>query len=257
MKIAIFTAVWNRCHILEEALPKIYANSRSKSYAVHHFVGDNGSTDGATDFLREYSRSLPDMRVFYECTNLGKSGILRKIEDEIDLDEYDVYVNCDQDIVPPRGWITKIIKVLRNLGGQGFGLLGPQYKPIKEYPASRHYQAPQNKILNVQHFQIHWGGGLCGGAFFCWVKDWRKIGGYSDLGTFSFGDDVDLCRKSRRVGLKTGVVQEITVLHLPPTKQDAAYMAWKNRQQDQLGALLREAEISVPEAAKLLADTTD
>ena len=250
MKVAVFTSVYNRYHIITEAIPKIYENSKSKNHMVHHFIGDNNSEKPVKDFLSKFALNS-NVYLFKEKENLGKSGILRKMERAIDLMKYEIYVNIDSDVIPPKGWIDQICNVLNISKDFNFSILGPTYKVIPEYEPSKHYQSPQTSEITIGNFNIMHGGGLSGGCFFCFVREWRDLKGYSDLGKFSFGDDVDLVRKIRAKGKITGVVKEIEVYHFPAKKEDEKYMAWKNKNQNRLRTFLKQG-LSVPQAAKII-----
>lgn len=119
-EIAIITRCFNRLEYTTRVIAQVRNNTKWNNY--RHIIVDNGSTDGTQQWM-EWIRQHDSTRQWYQNliyfrnkANLGDWGGMRlgyKLYPEADY-----YVQLDNDILVPEGWLQNMVYVLENTSYQ-------------------------------------------------------------------------------------------------------------------------------------------
>ena len=102
LAISIITPVWNGLPYLKECVASVLAQDFQD---WEHLIGDNGSTDGTWDYLKNLSD--PRVRAFKHESNLGISGNLNFLFAKANAPI--AYILCADDYFHPGG-LTRVIE---------------------------------------------------------------------------------------------------------------------------------------------------
>jgi GT2 family glycosyltransferase len=122
-----FRAAWPRASLVvvtydnlafsRMCLASILENTEYPNFEV--LIVDNGSTDGSVAEFQRLQRDIPNVRAFFNDRNLGLAPALNLGFREA---TGDILVILNNDIIVPRGWLTRLS---RHLTDPALGLIGP------------------------------------------------------------------------------------------------------------------------------------
>src|SRR5258708_24248829 len=104
-KVAVVILNWNGIKHLREFLPSVLASTWPNLDII---VGDNGSTDGSVDFLKQ---NFPTVQIIQNDQNYGFTGGYNKVLEKVKAD-YFILLNSDVEV--PEGWIEPVIKLMES-----------------------------------------------------------------------------------------------------------------------------------------------
>jgi glycosyltransferase involved in cell wall biosynthesis len=193
-----------------------------------HYVLDNGSTDGTSQWLQAESRASRLHDVTYRRDNAGISRGLNSLLDRLDPAVYDVIVKFDNDceVVTPN--TLRDIAALTHKYGL---LLSPEIHGLRNPPAT------------IGGTPLSLGGQLVdekaqiGGIFLAAPASLYESFRYSESNPTWGQDDVEVCAHWRRQGGKCGYVRGYVANHYLTTDgQWADQPAYFDRKQEEAGA---------------------
>lgn len=109
-RVAIFTLTYDRLELTKKSFESL---SKTAGYPFHHFIIDNGSTDGTVKWLEEYEKHAGFTFVGANPVNKGISfGSNQAIKAITELDDYDIIVKVDNDAeFISEGWLKKMVDI--------------------------------------------------------------------------------------------------------------------------------------------------
>jgi len=220
MKAAIVILNYNGKEMLSQFLPSVI-----KFSAADIIIVDNCSTDGSLSFL---TSRYPDIRLIVNAGNSGYAGGynegLFKLGGEY---EYFILLNSDVEVTP--GWDQVVIdymdahpevavaqpKILSYVDKGFFDYAGASggYIDRLGYPycRGRILHTVEEDLLQYDNpVEIDWASGA---AFFIRSKIFLEMGGFEAL-FFAHMEEIDLCWRIRRRGMKLMVIPQSRVYHV-------------------------------------------
>ena len=219
-KVAIVILNWNGIKYLRDFLPSVLTSSWPNLDII---VGDNGSTDGSVDFLKQ---NFPTVQIIQNDQNYGFTGGYNRVLEKVDAD-YFILLNSDVEV--HAGWITPVISLMES--DPLIAAAVPKIKAFAEkdhfehagaaggfidvygYPFCRgrmFYEIEQDKGQYEQSGEIFWASGA---AMFVKKKYWVEAGGFDDR-FFAHMEEIDLCWRLKNMGYKVMYCAESEVYHV-------------------------------------------
>lgn len=239
---AVIILNWNGEKLLKEFLPSVIAHTPQEKGRV--IVADNGSTDNSVAWLRE---SCPEVELMLFPRNYGfAEGYNRAISAVKDKYKYAVLLNSD--VAVSNDWLTPLIDCLDgnpDIAACQPKLLSYREPQLFEYAGAsggfidRHgYPFCRGRIFatcesdNGQYdtpLTVDWASGA---ALAVRTDIYLKAGGL-DSSFFAHMEEIDLCWRIRRMGMKVAVVPQSRVYHLgggslPPSDPRKTYLNYRN-----------------------------
>ncbi len=239
---AVIILNWNGEKLLKEFLPSVIAHTPSETGRV--IVADNGSTDSSVEWLRE---SCPGVELIVFPKNYGfAEGYNRAIEAVKDRYKYAVLLNSD--VAVKDDWLTPLTRCLDSnpdIAACQPKLLSYREPQLFEYAGAsggfidRHgYPFCRGRIFATCEadtgqydtpLTVDWASGA---ALAVRIDIYLKAGGL-DSSFFAHMEEIDLCWRIRRMGMKIAVVPESRVYHLgggslPPSNPRKTYLNYRN-----------------------------
>jgi N-acetylglucosaminyl-diphospho-decaprenol L-rhamnosyltransferase len=198
-------------------------------------VADNASSDGSAEAL---ARSDPDTLLVPTGANLGYgAGANRGAQ----VCHGDLLLVCNPDVTFGAGAVDALVAALD--ADPGLALVGPRIEEPDGslYPSARTFPgvvdalghaflglvAPGNRftrryrMLDWDHSRagdVDWVSGSC---FLVRRSAWEALGGFEEA-YFMFAEDVDLCWRAGRAGLRVGYEPAGRVVHVKGVSTDQA-----------------------------------
>ncbi|HJP63897.1 MAG TPA: glycosyltransferase family 2 protein [Mucilaginibacter sp.] len=219
-KVAIVILNWNGIKYLRDFLPSVLTSSWPNLDII---VGDNGSTDGSVDFLKQ---NFPTVQIVQNDQNYGFTGGYNRVLEKVDAD-YFILLNSDVEV--HAGWISPVISLMES--DPLIAAAVPKIKAFAEkdhfehagaaggfidvygYPFCRgrmFYEIEQDKGQYEQSGEIFWASGA---AMFVKKKCWVEAGGFDDR-FFAHMEEIDLCWRLKNMGYKVMYCAESEVYHV-------------------------------------------
>ncbi len=220
MKTAIVILNWNGKHLLEKFLPNVTANAEGLATV---YVADNASTDGSVAYVRQH---FPEVRLAQNEKNFGYAGgynhALRKID-------ADLYILMNSDIETSPGWLQPILNRFEKSGQTAIiqpKILDYKKRGFFEYAGAAGgfidrlgYPYCRGRIFNALERdsgqyddtrEIFWASGAC----LCIRSEvfWKLRGFDEDF--FAHQEEIDLCWRAQKLGLKVEYVGASAVYHV-------------------------------------------
>lgn len=204
--VAVVILNWNGIYYLSRFLSSVYNTSYP---CIEFIVGDNASTDGSVDYIRE---NFPKVRIIQNDKNYGFAEGYNRVLKQVQAD-YFVLLNSDVEVTTD--WVAPIVtamekdpkvaaaqpKILSYLQPSEFEHAGAAGGFIDKYgfPFCRgrifdHLE--EDKGQYNQQKEIFW---ATGAAFFIKRKAWEESGGF-DGDFFAHMEEIDLCWRLKRMG---------------------------------------------------------
>lgn len=208
-KYSIIIAIYNRLEEAKELLDSV----EKFDFPFSDFeliFSDDGSNDGFTEYIDEYSKNSEIEIVYIKQQNQGP-GAARNKAMEIAKGEYFIFV--DSDCMIPKDWLSKIDYHLKNEYLDAFG------GPDTFHPSF----SPLLKAINYSMTSFIGTGGTRGGknniqkkfyprSFNMGLhrKVFQNIGG---MGSLRHGQDMDFSARIYKAGFKVGLIPNAFVYH--------------------------------------------
>jgi len=225
--VAVVILNWNGKELLSHFLPgvikTIYPN-------LQLIVGDNASTDGSVQFIRDY---FPSIQIIENDKNYGFAEGYNRILEKV---EADYYVLLNSDVEVPENWIAPVItameadsriaaaqpKIIWQKDKSKFEYAGGAggFMDINAFPFCRGRIFDQLETDTGQYNdlrEIFWASGA---AFFIKQKQWKDTGGL-DPDLFAHMEEIDLCWRLKNLGYKIIYCPGAEVYHVGGGTLDA------------------------------------
>lgn len=238
-KVAVVILNWNGRFFLEKFLWSVYNSTYDNLEIV---VGDNHSTDGSVEFVRE---NFPQIKIIENDENLGYAGGYNAVLKHVTADYY-VLLNSDVEVAP--GWIDPIIQYMES--DVDIAAAQPKIKAYHDrrlfeyagaaggyidrfgFPFCRGRMMQNVEPDNGQYdhtYEVFWASGA---ALFIKRKYWLEVGGF-DGDYFAHMEEIDLCWRLKHLGYKIGYCPHSEVFHvgggtLAPSNPRKTYLNFRN-----------------------------
>jgi GT2 family glycosyltransferase len=212
-KVSILILAFNNLVISQLCLRSIYCNTTYPNFEV--IVVDNASTDETPAWLKNYSRTHPNLKLILNSDNLGFAGGNNQASREA-AGEYLIFLN--NDTVVTQGWIERLLAPFQS--DPGIGLVGPvtnatgnealipfSYTTPAEMEAFAHDRAI---VMSMRSFDIRML------AFYCVMarKDqFESLGGLDERYSVGMFEDDDLAVRYHQQGLKVVCAEDVFIHH--------------------------------------------
>ena len=217
-KCSIIIPVFNNSDYIKQYLDVLYTVTPNHLFEL--IIVNNASTDGTKEYLNEFAKTYPNVKVIHNQENL----IFAKAYNQgakIAEGKYLVFLN--NDTVPLKGWLEEMIKVVENdkkVGIVGSKLLYPNRTiqhagiviadsphPIFPYHIYRGYPPDIPEANVVREYQA-----VTGACMLIYKKIFDKLGGF-DEGFLNGYEDVDLCFRVREAGYRVIYTPKSVLYH--------------------------------------------
>lgn len=219
-RVAVVILNWNGKKHLQQFLPSVMASTYSNFEVV---VGDNASSDGSIDFLKE---EYPQIRLILNEENFGFTGGYNRVLAQVEADYY-VLLNSDVEVTP--NWIEPVVSLLESRDQAAAAM--PRIRSWHHKQAFEHagaaggyidrfgfpfcrgrifYEVEDDEGQYDESGEIFWASGT---ALFIKQEYWRQSGGFDDR-FFAHMEEIDLCWRLKNMGLCIFYCAESTVYHL-------------------------------------------
>ncbi|MGZ3836376.1 MAG: glycosyltransferase family 2 protein, partial [Mucilaginibacter sp.] len=219
-KVAVVILNWNGIKHLREFLPSVLASTWANLDVI---VGDNGSTDGSVDFLRQ---NFPSVLIIQLDQNYGFTGGYNRVLEKV---EADYYILLNSDVEVPVGWIEPVIALMES--DPLIAAAAPKIKSFSQkdhfehagaaggfidvfgYPFCRgrmFYEIEEDRGQYEQSDEVFW---ATGAAMFVKSECWKLAGGFDDH-FFAHMEEIDLCWRLKNAGYKVMYCAQSEVYHV-------------------------------------------
>jgi GT2 family glycosyltransferase len=226
MRVAVLSLARDRLQYTQHCFERLHELAGCE---YDHYVLDQGSSDGTSEWLFEWARQIRPRQRFLRMMdeNIGISRGMNKLLDWVTRTEkYDVIVKVDNDCELTQPGTLHDVAQLALTGGC---LLSPRILGLKQPPAAtRELRIGEEAILDIPQI---------GGIFLAapaWVYDEFR---YSDANPLWGGDDVEICAWFRQQGGTCGYVKRLEAWHYETTAgQEAALPDYFTRKRAEMAA---------------------
>jgi hypothetical protein len=219
LKTAIVILNWNGQKLLEQFLPSIVKFSTNEAEV---YVADNASTDTSIQYLKE---NFPSIKIIKNTIN---GGYAKGYNDSLQHIDADVYCLINSDVAVTKNWLPPILEVFKN--EENTAIIQPKILDFKDktkfeyagaaggfidlfgYPYCRgrifnHLETDNGQFNDMK--DIFWASGAC---FFIRSKVYHQLAGF-DEDYFAHQEEIDLCWRTKNIGLDLKYVGGSTVYH--------------------------------------------
>jgi glycosyltransferase involved in cell wall biosynthesis len=226
--VSVIIPTYNRRVLLEKTLDSLRAQTYNN---LEVLVCDDCSSDGTFEFLQEYQRGWPQLKIFRNETNLNFNGTLKRLF-SLATGEF-IGMQHDHDLYKPE-FIARMVELLQEHPTAGFGCAG--YDLLDEW---------ERLTLNppLPECSIFEDGLLPGwrlkqtlaysrytpiAAMSCVFRRtmFEHAGGYSTA--WYLASDEDLYRRMAEVGDAAFCPEPIFVMRLRPVARQQILGSWKS-----------------------------
>ncbi|CAG7581316.1 MAG: putative dolichol monophosphate mannose synthase [uncultured marine phage] len=157
--------------------------------------------------------------------NFGKAYCVNKLSEEID--NYDYMLSADSDIVfmdipNMLSRLGSMARKVSNFTGKDFGMFA-----LNQAEHNCHMVNDLNESFEFEEERVVWNnypGFIAGGCIFTSKDNWKKCGGYKEMGVYA-GDDAYFLIDTNKNGNTFGMIESISVIH--PLDDNKEYAKWK------------------------------
>lgn len=219
-KVAIVILNWNGIKHLQQFLPSVLSSVWPNLDIV---VGDNASTDGSVQFIRE---NYPGIRIIQNDQNYGFTGGYNRVLAQVDADYY-ILLNSDVEVHP--GWIDPVISLMES--DPLIAVAAPKIKAYNQKGSFEHagaaggfidsfgYPFCRGRIVNEiepDHGQYEESGEVfwaSGASMFIKKKYWDEAEGFDEQ-FFAHMEEIDLCWRLKNSGYKVMYCAQSEIFHV-------------------------------------------
>jgi GT2 family glycosyltransferase len=219
-KVAVVILNWNGLKYLRQFLPSVLSSTYPNLDII---VGDNASSDGSVEFIKQ---DYPSVKIIRNDKNYGFTGGYNKVLEQVDAD-YFILLNSDVEVSP--GWIAPVINLMES--DPLIAAAAPKIKAFMQKDHFEHagaaggfidmfgypfcqgrmfYEIEEDKGQYQQSGEVFW---ATGAAMFIKKHCWQEVGGFDDR-FFAHMEEIDLCWRLKNMGYKVMYCAESEVFHL-------------------------------------------
>lgn len=219
MQVAVAILNWNGKELLQKFLPEVVRTSSPHTVAVI----DNASEDGSVQWMKEHH---PEVQLIENKENLGFAGGYNEGLKSLDTD---IIVLLNSDVEVTENWLDPLIeefvsnekvaacqpKILDQLKKSHFEYAGAcgGFLDRYGYPYCRGRVFDTLEADSGQYdtpMDVHWASGAC---LAIRKEIYESMGGL-DEDLFAHMEEIDLCWRIRRHGLRVRVIPSSVVYHM-------------------------------------------
>jgi GT2 family glycosyltransferase len=219
-KVAVVILNWNGLKYLRQFLPSVLSSTYPNLDII---VGDNASTDGSVEFIRQ---EYPSVQIIQNDDNYGFTGGYNRVLEHVTAD-YFILLNSDVEVSP--GWIAPVIDLMESdpliaaaapkiiafnqkdhfeHAGAAGGFIDSYGYPFCQ--GRMFYEIEQDKGQYQKSEEVFW---ATGAAMFVKSERWHEAGGFDER-FFAHMEEIDLCWRLKNMGYKVMYCAESQVYHL-------------------------------------------
>jgi GT2 family glycosyltransferase len=219
-KVAIVILNWNGINHLRQFLPSVLSSVWPNLEIV---VGDNGSTDGSVEFLKN---TYPSITIIQNTENFGFTGGYNRVLAQV---EADYYILLNSDVEVPPNWIAPVIALMES--DPLIAVAAPKIKAYDQkndfehagaaggfidsfgYPFCRGrimYAVEEDKGQYEESGEVFWASGA---SMFIKKKYWDEVEGFDER-FFAHMEEIDLCWRLKNSGYKVMYCAQSEIYHL-------------------------------------------
>jgi GT2 family glycosyltransferase len=198
-KVSIVIPTFNGHHILEKSLPEVIKHSPGAEI----IIVDDGSSDGTQDWLKE---TYPKVRLVTHKKNLG---FPRSVNDGVDHAKNDFVALLNNDVYPQKNYLVQALKYFddKSVFAVTFAEKHSSWPETSWQGGKLQYTRGKDKSRAV--YSTWASGGSC-----IFKKEiWDKLGGYRQIYSPGYWEDIDLGWRAWKSGYKIIWAPEAKVIH--------------------------------------------
>jgi len=215
---SIIIPVFNKLEYTKQCLDALCKETPTDLFEL--IIVNNASTDGTKEFLNEFAKTYPNVKVIHNQENLGFAKACNQGA-RVAEGKYLVFLN--NDTVPLYGWLEEMLKIIeteKNVGIVGSKLLYPDNTiqhagvaiadfPQSIYPYHIHRKSPADalEVNVVKDYQA-----VTGACMLIPKEFFDRLGGF-DEGFLNGYEDVDLCFRVREAGYRVVYTPKSVLYH--------------------------------------------
>lgn len=229
-KIAIFTLVRDRLEYTKKTFEEM---RKTAGIDFHHFIIDNGSKDGTTEWLKEWAPEDKHVKkVIYSEDNKGLWVAINILMQETNnFEGYDYVCKIDNDVEffpdKSKDWLLKLYKTAMASMGEHW-ILSPYIGGLGGHSGG----APRNGVTLIHQQQVSLSrhvGGIC---LFTDREAYNEF--MPETHSKARGWDVFFCSKLRSRGYSCGYIEDIIIKHRDTTSgQNKKFPKYLQRKQNE------------------------
>ena len=258
--ISIIIPVFNKLEYTKQCLDALYKVTPNHLFEL--IIVNNASTDGTKEFLNEFAKTYPNVKVIHNQENL----VFAKAYNQgarAAKGKYLVFLN--NDTIPLKDWLEEMLKIIeteKNIGIVGSKLLYPNNTiqhagvAIADFlqsicPYHIHHKSPADapEVNVVKDYQA-----VTGACMLIPKELFDRLGGF-DEGFLNGYEDVDLCFQVREAGYRV-VYTPKSVLYYFESISEGRFKAEKENerrlQEKWAGKIKPDIEIYLPKVSAII-----
>ena len=217
-KCSIIIPVFNNSDYIKQYLDVLYTVTPNHLFEL--IIVNNASTDGTKEFLNEFAKTYPNVKVIHNQENLGFAKACNQGA-RAAKGKYLVFLN--NDTIPLKDWLEEMLKIIeteKNVGIVGSKLLYPNntiqhagvaiadfLQSICPYHIHRKSPADAPEVNVVKDYQA-----VTGACMLIPKELFDRLGGF-DEGFLNGYEDVDLCFQVREAGYRVVYTPKSVLYH--------------------------------------------
>lgn len=191
-KVSVIIPNWNGKKLLEKNLPLVF---RVLPKGTEVIIVDDGSTDGSQEYLKKLKTQNSRLKVFFNKKNLG---FAKAVNQGVEKAHGEIVVLLNNDVIPQKDFLKPLEKDFRDpkVFAVSFNEQNWSWAKLKWVNGFVEHE-PGPKVDKV-HISAWTSGGS--GAFR--KKIWEKLGGFDEMYSPFYWEDIDLSYRAWKRGYK-------------------------------------------------------
>jgi len=258
--ISIIIPVFNKLEFTKQCLDALYEVTPNHLFEL--IIVNNASTDGTKEFLNEFAKTYPNVKVIHNQENLGFAKACNQGA-RAAKGKYLVFLN--NDTIPLKDWLEEMLKIIeteKNVGIVGSKLLYPnntiQHAGVaiadflqSIYPYHIHRKSPADapEVNVVKDYQA-----VTGACMLIPKGLFDRLGGF-DEGFLNGYEDVDLCFQVREAGYRVVYTPKSVLYHFESISEGRFKAEKENEkrlQEKWAGKIKPDIEIYLPKVSVII-----
>ncbi|HEC68495.1 MAG TPA: glycosyltransferase [Candidatus Desulfofervidus auxilii] len=259
-RVSIIIPVFNKLEFTKQCLDALYEVTPINLFEL--IIVNNASTDGTKEFLNEFAKTHPNVKVIHNQENLGFAKACNQGA-RAAKGKYLVFLN--NDTIPLKDWLEEMLKIIeteKNIGIVGSKLLYPNntiqhagvaiadfLQFICPYHIHRKSPADTPEVNVVKDYQA-----VTGACMLIPKELFDGLGGF-DEGFLNGYEDVDLCFQVREAGYRVVYTPKSVLYHFESISEGRFKAEKENEkrlQEKWSGKIKPDVEIYFPKVSVII-----
>ncbi len=217
MKLSIVIPNYNGFDLLKKNLPKVLEIvSLENKGETEIVVVDDASTDGSVDYLDSFAKKADKKKAVIKILKNKKNlGFSRSINKAIEQIFSEVFILLNSDVHPEKGFLSPLLKHFEDSAVFAIGCLD---KSVEE---NNVIERGRGLGRFEKGFLIHSAGEttktntlwVSGGSGAFRKSIWEKLGGFNELYSPFYWEDIDISYRALKSGFKIEFESQSKVVH--------------------------------------------